>query len=268
MSANPDSDPDTDADSQTPRNAVEDLQGLLLRLQMPQMYTEPSVVQTDICLDLEKLGAEDSPEETVKMLDDLSTIFSRLGWLFNEDTGLIDLSLPCFEIGYMLKPVYLDRRTIKPLNITLKMNFLLKQLQYFHLNVKKQNTTLRQIIQYAVNGIAEWKKIQSKPQTATNQAAPSPNPMQPNNNQQYNSTLFGRGWIAWSDLQHPNSIIYTKDNFHFYRDSMSNWIYYKAPNFAYFQHKNAGPNRDQSNDCYVHVASRQFTQGQIVYDMI
>ena len=79
MSANPDADPDTDVDSQTPRNAVENLQGLLLRLQMPQMYTEPSVVQTDIRLDLEKLGAQPSSDtNTQNFLSQTICNFTRL----------------------------------------------------------------------------------------------------------------------------------------------------------------------------------------------
>jgi hypothetical protein len=81
-------------------------------------------------------------------------------------------------------------------------------------------------------------------------------------------TVFGNGWIAWSEVERPNSIIYTQDNVHFYRDSMSNWNLYRTPNSAYFQHKNAGPNPDHPNKCYVHVPSRQITQGQIIIDVV
>lgn len=251
MSANPDSDPRTDADSQTPHNSapagVEDLRGLLMRLQTPQIYTEPSVVQTDICIDREKLGvnitAVYSPEVTLKNMenmDDLSSVFSRLGWLFNEGTGLIDLSHPCFEIGYMLKPIYIDKPTIKPQDITIKMDFLLKQIIYFDVNVRKQNSTLRQLIQYAVKGIESWKKIQWIPQTPTlpHQAVLSVPPHlqkpQVHNQQPEHAQVLQRyhkldrkyneAWFAWTS---GNTIFYTKNGLDIQHDLRSKWVEFK-----------------------------------------
>jgi hypothetical protein len=376
MSVNPASDPHSDADSQTPRNAVEDLQALLVRLESLQMdgnmlgghieeqefkkwmrtgaakdvtlwslvtnaaiflkgcplelrvgllnisfelkpyrnvsnadlvtaefvkiqglitkYTQSqsipvihAEVLSMICTSMKQYEAQNKPssvdylrvsdpakyvigevtaqshQDPMNILNDLSCVFSRLGWLLNEDTGLIDLSLPCFEIGYMLKPVSVDKPKIKAHDITLKMNYLRAQITYFDLIVKKQNTTLKNIIEYAVNGISYWKEIHSNRQPPAKPVVPSPQPVQSNNT----ITVFGNGWIAWSEVHHPNSIIFTKDNVHFYRDSMSNWRYYRTPTFGYFQHKNAGPNPNQPNDCYVHVPSRQCTEGQFITDL-
>ena len=68
---------------------------------------------------------------------------------------------------------------------------------------------------------------------------------------------FGRDWIAW---QENNYIIYTKDNFHFFRDLISNWDSISIEGLPYFKHKN-------SIECFRHVWRRQWKKGDILYDI-
>jgi hypothetical protein len=253
MSANPDSDPDTDADPDTPRNAVEDLQGLLLRLQMPQMYTEPSVVQTDICLDHEKLMASSvlSPQDHQKIFDDISNHFSRIGWLLqgpehkDTGTGLHGLRLTFFEIGYMLKPDLIDRPNIKPNFITQKMNWLLSQLTTLNVGSRKDDKTFQVWLTHITDDIAQWNTTQG--------ILLVPPHLQ---KKQVRDRQFHKDWVAWTS---GDQILYTKDGVDVKSDVRSHWVQFvNLEGIQYYKPING-------RDCYAYVPRRESQKDQIQY---
>jgi hypothetical protein len=264
MSANTDLNLHSEVNSQTPHNSVEDLHGLLLRLQIP--YTELSVLQSDTYLDREKLEVQVfSHPDPNNQMNNVSKNVTRFGWSLRNDKTLFVLSLTCYEIGYMLNPHMDDAQDITPTGITDKMNFILSQLNDNSTNMKIEKVSSKDWITYIRSVINAWiwKFKQSETHTQANPSTVSG--QQDRNNVPGNKNIhtpklqndrgrqFHKDWVAWTS---GDKIYYTKDGHNVKSDFRSNWVQFvNFEDIQYYKPING-------HDCYAYVPRRESQYGE------
>lgn len=245
MSVNPPSDENTEPESQITHNpapvGVEDLRDLLMCLQALHTESPMSTSRLDTAMN-------------AVQIHELSKYCSQAGFFLKNKIS-DSMRLYIFELGYIVEPKYPNQFTDEQVRAKCH-EFITNIHQIYQAKNVNVSFEVRNLLMDITKNIQQY--LDPKPGYPVNAPAQrvQNTAILPANDRDHR---FGEGWVAWNENSGAQTLIYTKDDVTFHRDSISNWSYYPIQGLTYLKKTN-------SPDCYVHVRGRQFRQGDTVID--